>query len=245
MDSSAEDVQRLLALGADVHADDDYALRQASAQGHLAVVEALLGAGADVHAENDEALRKASEYGRLDVVQALLHAGADVHARKDWALRWASSSGHVAVVEVLLAAGADVHANNDGALRLASEEGHVVVVEILVRHGARPHTVLRKQQPLRTFLLLSISKEDARLLDAVNRHAWCRLRARLRLRLRRFWYDKCVPRLEAPPHGVLVQPPTEEQLVAYLATGGRRFARHYWEMAPTFFPTLVLGVCPF
>ena len=65
-----------LAHGADVHADSDWALRAASRDGHLAVVEILLAHGANVHALNDAALREASERGHLAVVQALLAAGA-------------------------------------------------------------------------------------------------------------------------------------------------------------------------
>ena len=39
-------VERLLAAGADVHAQSDVALRRASTNGHLRVVQCLLGAGA-------------------------------------------------------------------------------------------------------------------------------------------------------------------------------------------------------
>jgi len=82
--------------GADIHANDDEALQEASYYGHATVVECLLKAGADVHAKDDNALRLASEN---TVVKCLLKAGANVHARDDYALRWASSRGHVAVVE--------------------------------------------------------------------------------------------------------------------------------------------------
>ena len=40
-------------FGPNVHADDDFALRFASANGHLAIVEIILAAGANVHANND------------------------------------------------------------------------------------------------------------------------------------------------------------------------------------------------
>ena len=78
--------------GADVHAQEDEALRWASYNGHVAVVECLLKAGADVHAREDEALRYASENGHVAVVECLLKAGANVHAREDYALRWASET---------------------------------------------------------------------------------------------------------------------------------------------------------
>ena len=85
--------------GADIHANDEYALRVASYYGHAAAVECLLKAGANVHALDDFALRWASSRGHAAAVECLLKAGADVHALDDYALRWASSRGHVAVVE--------------------------------------------------------------------------------------------------------------------------------------------------
>ena len=87
--------------GADVHANDDIALRMASANGHAAVVECLLKAGADIHAKDDEALQWSSYNGYAAVVECLLKAGADVHAKDDFALRKASEYGHAAVVDLL------------------------------------------------------------------------------------------------------------------------------------------------
>ena len=128
-----------LTAGANVHANNDQALRWASENGHLAVVQALLNAGADVHAKDDEALLWASMNGHLAVVQALLTAGADVHANYDYALRLASEYGHLAVVQVLLKAGADDHAQDDSALRLASANGYLPVVQALLTAGANVH----------------------------------------------------------------------------------------------------------
>ena len=42
-------VQRLVASGADIHADEG-ALRYASENGHLSVVQFLVASGADIHA---------------------------------------------------------------------------------------------------------------------------------------------------------------------------------------------------
>jgi hypothetical protein len=47
----------LLDDGADIHADDDYALRWGSYMGHFEVVKFLVENGANIHAENDDALR--------------------------------------------------------------------------------------------------------------------------------------------------------------------------------------------
>jgi hypothetical protein len=91
----------------------------------------LLEEGANVHAEDDLALRWASYYGYLEVVKTLLKAGADVHADNDYALKWASYYDHLEVVKTLLKAGANVHADNDSALRWASERGHLEVAKVL------------------------------------------------------------------------------------------------------------------
>ena len=83
------------------------------------IVEILLAAGADVHALDDEALRDAARYGHTDVVELLLECGADVHANNDEALLSAVKGCHEDVLRLLLEYGADVHARDDDALRLA------------------------------------------------------------------------------------------------------------------------------
>ncbi|KAK1750001.1 ankyrin repeat-containing domain protein, partial [Echria macrotheca] len=127
------------------------ALRRASKDGYLAIVERLLTAGADVNAVpgveiGRTALQAASEDGRLAVVGRLLIAGADVNAgpaesHGRTALQAASGGGHLAVVERLLAAGADINASPAEsygltALQAASEGGHITVVERLLTAGA-------------------------------------------------------------------------------------------------------------
>jgi hypothetical protein len=65
------------------------------------VLEGLIADGADVHADGDYALRWASGNGHLEVVELLLKHGADVHACDDFALHWAIGNGHLKVVELL------------------------------------------------------------------------------------------------------------------------------------------------
>jgi len=127
-------MQDLLDAGADVHADEDYALRRAAADGHADCVRLLLDAGADVHAGEDLALRWAAWNGHADCVRLLLDAGADVHADADLALRWAAESGHADCVRLLLDAGADVHAGQDNALRWAARNNRADCVKMLQEH---------------------------------------------------------------------------------------------------------------
>ena len=121
----------LVSCGADIHADDDYALYQAAKNGHLEVTKLLLEYRADVHADDDYALCLASSNGHVDVVKLLLESGANVHACDDYALCWASTSGHLDVVKFLVEFGANIHADNDHALHWASKNGQVEVVEYL------------------------------------------------------------------------------------------------------------------
>ena len=130
----AEAVALAVQAGADIYTG--YALRWASENGHLSVVEVLVKACANVHVADDDALRLASENGHLPIVKLLVHAGADVHAMGNMALRMASYYGHLSVVEFLVQAGANVHADDDWALIEASARGHLDVVEFLVKAGA-------------------------------------------------------------------------------------------------------------
>jgi len=93
--------------------------------------EWLVSIGADIHADNDLALRLASQKDYFDIVKYLVEQGADIHAMSDLALRWASQYGHLDVVKFLVSKGADIHAWNDNALRLASQNGHTQIVNYL------------------------------------------------------------------------------------------------------------------
>ena len=67
----------------------------------LDVIKDLVKEGADIHANDNEALRWAAENGHLDVVKYLVSMGADIHALDDGTLRWAAINGHKDVVKYL------------------------------------------------------------------------------------------------------------------------------------------------
>ena len=69
--------------------------------GNVDMVKLLLDNRADVHADDNWALRWASSNGRYEVVKLLLDNGADIHADNNWALIYASDNGHYKVVELL------------------------------------------------------------------------------------------------------------------------------------------------
>ena len=51
-----EVIKYLLENGANIHADNDYALRISAEMGYLEVVKYLIEKGANIHAEDDESL---------------------------------------------------------------------------------------------------------------------------------------------------------------------------------------------
>ena len=70
------------------------------------IVRLLLRAKADIHAEDDKALRNAVLFGNVEVVKILLEANADVHARDDEALLTSMRDQKTDVVTLLLEHGA-------------------------------------------------------------------------------------------------------------------------------------------
>ena len=167
-------IKALIENGADVHAENDYALCWASGNGHLRIVELLLENGADVHAFNDSALRYASRYGYLQIVELLIENGADVHAVDDYALRLASYSGHVQIVELLLKNCANVHARDGYALRHAVHYGHLQVVELLKRYSNMEDVTIKVDKDIKDRIkevgVISLNKilRQALMVDAVE-----------------------------------------------------------------------------
>jgi ankyrin repeat protein len=74
-------VGTLLALGADVHAQDDATLCWAASHGYPQTVRLLLDAGANVHAQNDHALRRGAYWGYAEMVQLLAN---QIFAAESW-----------------------------------------------------------------------------------------------------------------------------------------------------------------
>lgn len=74
----------------------------AAQDGILDVLQHVAEHGADIHADDDEALRSAARYGHFDCVQYLVEHDANVHAKNDAALKAARESGHTAIVNYLM-----------------------------------------------------------------------------------------------------------------------------------------------
>jgi len=117
-----------------MQAGGENALKYASKDGNLPIVQYLVENGADIQIDNNAAFRAASENGHLSVVQYLVEKGADIHAKNDYAFRIASARGHLSVVKYLMDKGVDVHVNNDFAIVNASATNRLLVVQYLVEN---------------------------------------------------------------------------------------------------------------
>ncbi len=106
-------------------------LVSASKAGQLEIVKYLISQGANVHENNDKALKLASMYGHLNTVRYLIENGADVHVDDDKALRNAVVNGHLDVVKYLVEHDADIHALGESALQFASMHGYSNIVKYL------------------------------------------------------------------------------------------------------------------
>ncbi len=115
----------------DIHALDEFALRQATRFGELDVVEKLVRAGADIHARDDEALRLAARHGSKPITRFLLDHGANPHAKQDQALCSAALNGWYGTAQALIEHGADIHAQQDTPLRLAMADGMTEIISLL------------------------------------------------------------------------------------------------------------------
>jgi ankyrin repeat protein len=102
---------------------------------------------ANIHANNDEALRYAAANGHLDVVKYLVEKGAYIHAIYDATLRVSAENGHLDIVKYLIENGANIHAGNDYALRFAVYNGHLDVVKCLIENGANLEIIRNIKDP--------------------------------------------------------------------------------------------------
>ena len=127
----AETWMYLCKNGANVTAVNNYAVRMAAENGHLAVVKYLHKNGANIAAYNNYAAVYAAENGHLEVVKYLYENGANITVGDNYAVGLAARNGHLEVVKYLHQNGADITADNNYAVRKAAENGHLEVVKYL------------------------------------------------------------------------------------------------------------------
>ena len=104
---------------ADIHFDEDIALRSAAGNNQFDVVRYLIEVGADILPREDGAMGPAGRNGHLDVLKYLTDRKGRIPEGSDYALAYASESGHLEAVDYLLGIGVDVHSLNELALKSA------------------------------------------------------------------------------------------------------------------------------
>jgi ankyrin repeat protein len=86
----------------------DINLSEAARSGRLVAVKFLVENGANIHADDNLALRHAAMNGHLDVVRFLVENGADIHTCDDWAIQWAAGEGYLGIVQFFIGNGAGI-----------------------------------------------------------------------------------------------------------------------------------------
>ena len=130
-DGNLKVVKYLISQGADIHAEDDLALRWSVTNGHLKVVKYLVSQGINIHVWDDYAFRGSASNGHLETVKYLVSQGANIHARNNEALRWSANNEYFKVVKYLASKGADIYANNNEALQWSIENNHTEITKYL------------------------------------------------------------------------------------------------------------------
>ena len=74
---------------------------------HIEIVKYLVENGADIHAQDNYALRWSARNDNFDIVKYLVENGADIHADNDYALWWSVCSNYLEIVKYLIENGAD------------------------------------------------------------------------------------------------------------------------------------------
>ena len=127
---NVETFQELLKEGADPKAENSYALRYASYNGHLDIVKLLIPLSDPLHM-NSQSLINAALMGHYDIVKLLLQAGSNPLAENSMALQFAAKEGHADIVKLLIPL-SDPKAYDSYALRYASYYGHLDIVKLFI-----------------------------------------------------------------------------------------------------------------
>ena len=77
-------------------------LIHAATNGNLKIIKYLVEQGADIHADNDYALRLASSYGKLEIIKYLVEKGSNIYMNNNSALRRASQSNQLEIIQYFL-----------------------------------------------------------------------------------------------------------------------------------------------
>lgn len=158
--SKLPEIKKSIVDGADIHVNNDYALKFISGGYDLDIIKFLNENGANIDRVDEYRLsmmlgsHKHYNPVDLDIVKFLVEKGADIHADDDYALKASSGLGRLDIVKILFENGANIHADDDYALKTSSEKGYLNIVKFLIENGADIHA----------------GNDDALRLSSKNRH---------------------------------------------------------------------------
>jgi hypothetical protein len=146
------------------------------------ITRILIDHGADVHTNDDDALKWAACCGQIETVRLLIARGANIHADNNKSLRFAAVNGYTEVARLLLTHGADIHAEEDDALFSAAQKRHPETVALLIEYGAPLEKLIPDQQYTHTVyltererlkkLFIKKYKDDQSLTKIFNAKTW-------------------------------------------------------------------------
>jgi len=108
------------------------------------IIQKALDEGADIHHQEDLALKSACDNGHEKSAKILLDNGADIHTNKDSVLLYASWKNNYNIIKLLLEYGADIHADDDNSIGSVIEKititktDNIETIKLLLDHGATP-----------------------------------------------------------------------------------------------------------
>jgi len=126
-------IKLFLEHGSDIHAGDDYVLRQCSKACFVECVKLILENDGNVHANDDETLRFC---GICDSRMLILDKIWPIFPTNSLTNCHDQQESCYQIVKLLLGHGADVSANNHQALILNINRGYSNIVKLLIEHGA-------------------------------------------------------------------------------------------------------------
>ncbi len=119
----------------EVQASYNVALKEASENGLLDVVEYLISNGADINSLCKN-IHVIAQNGHLNIIKFFAEKKLDFHYENDKPLRIAAEYGQLDVVKYLVSIGLDINKESSYCIKKASENGHIDVVEFLIQKGA-------------------------------------------------------------------------------------------------------------
>jgi hypothetical protein len=121
----------------------EYQLLKACKHGNILEVDRLIDSKADIHTQNEEALRTAVIYNNLKIMNRLIGCGANIRVNNDFCVGYAAISNYIDIVNRLIECGTNIHAYYENILCETADFGHREMTYILLDNGADPKTALK------------------------------------------------------------------------------------------------------